>query len=52
MLIVLLLLAAVFVGVGFAVHILWWGAILFFAAWLAGYAFARGQRRAGRRKPD
>jgi len=47
---VFLLLALVFAGVGFAVHLLWIAAAVFFAFWLAGFAFARGQRRGGRRR--
>ncbi len=39
------LLAVVFAGVGFAVHLLWILAIIFFVCWIAGFAFARGQRR-------
>ena len=46
---VFLLLALVFAGVGIAVHLLWIAAAVFFVAWMAGYAFARGQRRAWRR---
>jgi hypothetical protein len=47
---VFLLLAVVFAGVGFAVHLLWILAIISFVFWLAGFAFARGQRRAQRRR--
>ncbi|HXQ61518.1 MAG TPA: hypothetical protein VN796_04240 [Acidimicrobiales bacterium] len=47
---VFLLLALVFAGVGFAVHLLWIIAAVFFVFWLAGFAFGRGQRRAGRRR--
>ncbi len=45
-----LLLALVFAGVGFVAHLLWIVAIVFFVFWLAGFAFGRGQRRAGRRR--
>jgi uncharacterized membrane protein len=45
-----LVLAVVFAGVGFAVHVLWILAIIFFVCWMAGFAFARGQRRARRRR--
>jgi len=45
-----LLLALVFAGIGFAAHLLWVVAVVFFVFWLAGYAFARGQRRAWRRR--
>jgi hypothetical protein len=46
---VFLLLAVVFAGVGFAVHVVWIVAVLFFVFWLAGFAFARGQHRGRRR---
>ncbi len=46
---IFLLLAVVFLGVGFAVHLLWILAVVFFAFWLAGFAFARGQHRGRRR---
>jgi hypothetical protein len=46
---VFLLLALIFAGFGFVVHLLWIVALVFFAFWLAGFAFARGQRRGGRR---
>jgi hypothetical protein len=46
---VFLLLALIFAGFGFAVHLLWIIAAVFFVFWLAGYGFARGQRRGGRR---
>jgi hypothetical protein len=44
-----LLVAVVFVGFGFVVHLLWIVAFLFFVFWLIGFAFGRGQRRGGRR---
>jgi hypothetical protein len=42
----LLLLALIFAGVGFALHVLWIIAIVFFVAWLVGLAFGKGSRRA------
>lgn len=51
LLFVFLALAVAFAGIGFAVHLLWVVALVFFVCWLAGYAFARGQRRAWRRRP-
>lgn len=45
-----LLLAAAFFGIGFAVHVLWVVAVVFFLFWLAGFAFARGRRRGDRRR--
>ncbi|HTZ08018.1 MAG TPA: hypothetical protein VMB72_03035 [Acidimicrobiales bacterium] len=50
LLLVFLLLAVVFVGVGFVAHLLWILAGIFFVCWLAGFAFARGQRRGLRRR--
>ena len=44
-----LLLAVVFAGAGLAFHLLWILALVFFACWLAGFAFSRGQRRGRRR---
>lgn len=49
LIILFLLLAVVFAGIGFAVHLLWIVALVFFVFWLAGYGFARGQRQAWRR---
>ncbi|HVC71114.1 MAG TPA: hypothetical protein VNC61_12735 [Acidimicrobiales bacterium] len=46
---VFLLLALIFAGFGFAVHLLWIISAVFFICWLAGYGFARGQRRGGGR---
>jgi multisubunit Na+/H+ antiporter MnhG subunit len=37
-----LLLAFLFLGLGFAVHLLWIVAVIFFIAWVAGFAFRRG----------
>jgi hypothetical protein len=48
--VVFLLLAVAFAGVGFAVHLLWIVAGVFFVFWLAGFAFSRGQRRGRRRR--
>ena len=50
LLIVLLAISLAFVGIGFAVHLLWVVAVVFFVFWLAGFAFARGERRGRRRR--
>ncbi|HLI73335.1 MAG TPA: hypothetical protein VKU86_05600 [Acidimicrobiales bacterium] len=50
LLLVLLAAALVLLGFGFVVHVLWIIAAIFFGFWVAGYAFARGQRRGGRRR--
>lgn len=47
-----LLLALVFAGFGFAVHVLWLIALFFFVFWVAGFAFERGRRRADRRRGE
>ncbi len=45
----LLLIALIFAGVGFALHVLWIIAVIFFVAWLVGLAFGRGSNRSARR---
>lgn len=45
-----LLVALIFVGFGFVVHLLWIVAAIFFVFWLAGFAFGRGQSRSRRRR--
>lgn len=50
LIILFLLMALVFAGVGFVVHFLWIVAGVFFVFWLAGFAFARGGRRGSRRR--
>ena len=45
LIVVFLLMALIFAGFGFAYHLLWIAAAVFFVCWLAGYAFSRGQRR-------
>ena len=42
LIVVFLVLAVVFAGVGFAAHLLWIVAAVFFVFWLAGFAFSRG----------
>lgn len=44
-----LLLALIFVGLGFAVHLLWIIAAIVFVAWLVGFGLARGETSGGRR---
>jgi hypothetical protein len=45
---IFLLLALIFVGFGFVIHLLWIIAAVFFVFWFAGFAFGRGHRRGGR----
>ncbi len=44
--VVVLLLALLLGGLGFAVHILWWLALIVLALWLLGFVF-RGAGAAG-----
>jgi hypothetical protein len=44
----LLLVALIFAGVGFALHVLWVIAVIYFVAWLVGLAFGKGSRRTNR----
>lgn len=44
-----LLLALLFAGLGFAVHLLWIVAVIVFFVWLVGWAFARGESSGSRR---
>ncbi len=44
-----LLIALLFAGLGFAVHLLWIIAVIVFAAWLVGWAIAKGEGTGSRR---
>jgi hypothetical protein len=46
--IVAALLVLLFFGLGFAIHFLWFVAVVFFILWLVGFAVGRGET-AGRR---
>ena len=46
--VVLLLLALIFGGLGFAIHALWIVAVVFFIAWIVGFALGRGRSRGAR----
>jgi predicted transporter len=44
-LILVILLLAILLGVvGFAVHLLWWVALVVLVVWLLGFAFRSGER--------
>jgi hypothetical protein len=43
LILLVLLLALILAGAGFAVHLLWIVAVIVFVAWLVGWAFARGE---------
>ncbi len=42
---VVLLLALILGGIGFAVHALWWLALIVLVFWLLGFVFRGGHRR-------
>lgn len=44
-----LLLALILGGLGFAAHVLWWIALIVFLAWLIGFGFRHGERSGGQR---
>ena len=44
-----LLLVLLFVGLGFAVHLLWIAAVILFIFWLVGFGLGRGES-AGRHR--
>lgn len=41
----ILILAILLAGLGFAVHLLWWLALIVAAVWLLGFAFRAGSGR-------
>jgi len=43
LLLLILLLALLFAGLGFAAHVLWIIAVIFAIFWLAGFAFRSGE---------
>jgi hypothetical protein len=45
-----LLLAFVLGGLGFAVHVLWWIALIVFVAWLVGFAISGAEAAGGWRR--
>lgn len=45
-----LLLALILGGLGFAAHVLWWIAIVVFVAWLIGFGIRSGEASGGRRR--
>lgn len=45
-----LLLALVLGGLGFAAHVLWWIAVVVFIAWLIGFGVSRGEGAGARRR--
>jgi hypothetical protein len=45
-----LLVALILGGLGFAAHVLWWIALIVFVAWLIGFGISSGERSGGRRR--
>jgi hypothetical protein len=43
LLLVALLLVLLFAGFGFAIHVLWIVAVIFFVLWIVGFALGRGE---------
>ncbi len=44
LILVLLIIAIILAGVGFAIHILWIIAAVFFIAWIVGLVFGAGRK--------
>ena len=44
-----LLIALILGGIGFALHVLWWIALAVFVFWLIGFAVGRGRAASERR---
>ena len=49
LILLVLLIALIFGGLGFAVHALWIIAVVVFLAWLVGFGLARGESSSGGR---
>jgi len=45
-----LLIALILGGLGFAVHVLWWIALIVLAIWLLGFLFRTVESAGGRRR--
>lgn len=50
LILLVLVLALILGGLGFAVHLLWIVAAIIFIFWLAGFAFSRGEMGGSRRR--
>jgi hypothetical protein len=46
LIVVVLLLALLFAGLGFAIHLLWIVAAILFVFWLVGFALGKGRKSA------
>lgn len=49
LILVVLLLALILGGLGFAIHVLWFVALVVFVFWLIGFGFGRGRSAGSRR---
>ncbi|MGH3407261.1 MAG: hydrophobic protein [Streptosporangiaceae bacterium] len=49
LIVLVLLLALILAGVGFAVHVLWWLALVVIVLWLLGFLFRSGASAGGSR---
>lgn len=45
LILLVLLLALILGGLGFAVHVLWWVALVVLVLWLVGFLFRSGPKR-------
>jgi hypothetical protein len=45
-----LLLAIILAGLGFAIHLLWWIALIVLAIWLVGFLFRAAETTGSRRR--
>ncbi len=45
-----LLIALILFGLGFALHVLWWIALIVLAIWLIGFLFRAAETAGGRRR--
>jgi hypothetical protein len=48
--VLVLLLALILAGAGFAVHLLWWIALIVLAIWLLGFLFRAAEGTGSRRR--
>ena len=48
--IAVLLIALILGGLGFAIHVLWWVALVVLALWLLGFLFRAAETGRGRRR--
>ena len=49
-LLLVLLLAVILAGLGFAIHLLWWIALIVLAIWVVGFLFRAAETAGSRRR--